>query len=341
MKYLFSWFLFLFTGLSGGAQQPVELVRALPQQAFPQTVKAGNYSGITHIRGNRYAVVNDKSPKAGFYFCYIDIDAVSGSIRKVSMDSLRTCGLPNRDEEGVAYFPKRNTLFVAGEEDKKIVEYNLDGTLTGRALNTPAIFRTARRNLSYEALTYNARTHRFWTSSEGPLPVDGEVATSLRRTRNRIRLQSFDDDLQPAEQFVYRMDIPVAKDSAINSQTGVSAMIALDDGRLIVLERELFFVKGYFGSWFNEKLYVVDPREGKQVDSSEPLTDASPFLKKRLLYEWRTGISLLSHDLANYEGMCLGPKLADGSRTIILIADSQDQYMGLLNDWFKVLIVRL
>ena len=32
---------------------------------------------------------------------------------------------------------------------------------------------------------------------------------------------------------------------------------------------------------------------------------------------------------------------ADGSRTIILIADSQDQYMGLLNDWFKVLIVRL
>ena len=37
--------------LSGCAQdpKPIEFVRELPQQAFPETVVAGNYSGITHV----------------------------------------------------------------------------------------------------------------------------------------------------------------------------------------------------------------------------------------------------------------------------------------------------
>lgn len=336
-------FLILFAGIQvfSYAQKPLEMVRALPQQAFPETVKAGNYSGITHIKGNQYAVVSDKSPLAGFYLFNIDIDSITGEITNVRMDSLLTSGKPNRDEEGIVYFPNSNTVFVSGESDQRIIEYNLDGSLTDRELNVPQIFSTARRNLSFEALTYNAKTHRFWTSTEGPLPKDGGIATSMRRTKNRIRIQSFDETLQPAGQYAYLMDRPIAKDSAINSQTGVSAMIALDDGRLIVLEREFCFVKGYFGSWINEKLYVVNPLKEKKINSTLALSDVSPYMRKTFLYEWRTDVSLLSYDLANYEGMCLGPKLKDGSQTIILVADSQNQYMGILKDWFKVLVVRM
>lgn len=335
-------FLILFVGIQAFsyAQKTLEVVRAFPQQAFPEMVKAGNYSGITHIRGNQYAVVSDKSPLAGFYLFNIDIDSITGEITNVKMDSLLTSGEPNRDEEGIAYCPKSNTVFVSGESDQKIIEYNLDGSLTGRELNVPQIFSTARKNLGFEALTYNAETHCFWTSTEGPLPKDGEIATSTRRTENRIRIQAFDETLQPIGQYAYLMDKPIAKESAINSQTGVSAMIALDDGRLIVLEREFCFVEGYFGSWINEKLYVVNPLKEKKINSTIALSDTSPYLQKTLLYEWKTDISLLSYDLANYEGMCLGPKLRDGSQVIILVADSQDQYMGLLKDWLKVLVVR-
>ena len=42
---------------------------------------------------------------------------------------------------------------------------------------------------------------------------------------------------------------------------------------------------------------------------------------------------------ANYEGMCLGPKLEDGSQTIILISDSQSRYKGVLQDWIKTLVL--
>ena len=43
---------------------------------------------------------------------------------------------------------------------------------------------------------------------------------------------------------------------------------------------------------------------------------------------------------ANYEGMCLGPKLKNGDQVVILLSDSQDQYAGVLKDWFKTVVVR-
>lgn len=42
---------------------------------------------------------------------------------------------------------------------------------------------------------------------------------------------------------------------------------------------------------------------------------------------------------ANYEGICVGPKLADGRQLLILISDSQNQYRGVLRDWFKTIVM--
>jgi len=41
---------------------------------------------------------------------------------------------------------------------------------------------------------------------------------------------------------------------------------------------------------------------------------------------------------ANYEGMCLGPKLQDGRQVLILISDSQNQQYGILRDWLKTIM---
>ena len=102
-------------------------VTVLPQRAFPKTVSAGNYSGITWLGGQRYAVVNDKSPTAGFYLMTIETDRITGALLRVNEDSFLTSGLPNRDEEGICYLPHTQTLFVSSEADGQIVEYNLQG----------------------------------------------------------------------------------------------------------------------------------------------------------------------------------------------------------------------
>jgi len=72
----------------------------------------------------------------------------------------------------------------------------------------------------------------------------------------------------------------------------------------------------------------------------EKFSSDTPFLKKRLLTEWKTGLSLSKRSFANYEGMCLGPMLEDGSQVVILLSDSQDQYAGVLKDWFKTIVIR-
>ena len=95
------------------------------QRNFPKDVPAGNYSGITWLGGNRFAVVNDKSATAGFYLMNIETDATTGDIKKVQADTFMTSHQPNRDEEGICYVPQSNTVFVSGEADGQIIEYNL------------------------------------------------------------------------------------------------------------------------------------------------------------------------------------------------------------------------
>ena len=304
-------------------------VTVLKQRKFPKTVSAGNYSGITWLGGTSYAVANDKSPTAGFYLMTIETDSITGELLTVREDTFLTSGQSNRDEEGICYVPYSQTVFVSGEEDQEILEYNLQGRLTGRKLSIPEVFKSAYSNGGFEALTYQAQTHRFWTTSEFTLKVDGQKPTIERKIGNRLRLQSFGDDLQPKEQYWYETDSTAIKKKKGRSILGVSGLSALDDGRIVVLEREMYFPKKQIGSYCLVKLYMVNPAQQQPGE----------VLKKSLLAEFRTKMNLTRRNFANYEGICVGPKLADGRQLLVLICDSQDQYRGVMKDWFKTVIL--
>ena len=301
------------------------------QRHFPKTVPAGNYSGITWLGGDRYAVANDKSPTAGFYLMTIRTDSVSGKILEARTEAFMTNNQPNRDEEGICYVPHTNTLFVSGERDGQIVEYSMDGRLTGRKLSIPDIFRGARGNRGFEALTYNAVTHRFWTTTENTLRGDGKEPDIRQKVANHLRFQCFDDDLQPVAQYMYTTDSSSVKSVKGSDTYGVSGLVALDDGRLIVLEREIRRTASYVGSFVQVKLYLVDPSKHQQGEQ----------LQKQLLTSFRTRFNLTKRNFANFEGICAGPRLADGRQLLILVADSQNQYKGRLKDWIKSAVITL
>jgi len=108
---------------------------------------------------------------------------------------------------------------------------------------------------------------------------------------------------------------------------GVPALAALPDGRLLVLEREVFVPAGGIGdklggAFTTVKIFVVKPVPGKDG-----------VLRKKLVKHFRT--SALS-SFANYEGMCLGPVLPDGRPTLLLIPDSQDGSGGLTQEYLRV-----
>ena len=299
------------------------------QRHFSKTVPAGNYSGITWLGGDRYAVVNDKARTAGFCLMTITTDPVTGNILTARADSFVTNMQPNRDEEGICYVPQSNTVFVSGEADGNILEYRLDGQLTGRKMSIPPVFQVTHGNRGFEALTYNATTHRFWTTTENTLKTDGDKPNISKRIPNLLRLQSFTDDLQPCEQYWYMTDTSEVKSTEGKNTLGVSGLAALDDGQLIVLEREVYRTPKDIGSYAHVKLYVVNPT----------MQRASELLQKQLITEFRTKINLTDRSFANYEGICVGPRLNDGRLLLMLVADSQDQYRGFLKDWFRTVTV--
>jgi hypothetical protein len=66
---------------------------------------------------------------------------------------------------------------------------------------------------------------------------------------------------------------------------------------------------------------------------------AGDLLQKQLLTEFRPVMNLTKHSFANYEGICLGPRLNDGRQVLLLVADSQNQYKGFLKDWFMTIVI--
>lgn len=321
------------------------LQRINPQHHFKKDVPAGNYSGIVYLGNDEYAVVSDKGETDGFYVFNISIDSITGDIQGIRMDRFVSVGTKNRDIEGIVYLPETRTVLISGETDNRIIEYTLEGIPTGRELAIPEFMKKSRGNYGFEALAYNAGTHLIWTVTESTLPIDGEAATAVNGVRNHLRITSFDENMQPRAMYAYCMDAPQAKTKPSIFAMGVSEMTALDNGSLLVLEREVFIPPMKIGSYASSKIYTVSPDSSVPIPEFAngdvlPLKEESPYMSKKLLCEWKTRISLFHQDFANYEGMCLGPKLPDGSQVVILCSDSQNQYSGVLRDWFRTLVIR-
>lgn len=268
------------------------------------------------------------------------MDSVSGEITSVVNLGFKGDSLKNADCEGIAYRPSSGTFFISRESDNVIGEYSFDGKYTGRKLNVPEIYKNSASNYGFESLTYDVEANMFWTINESTLKCDGECATSTNHVRNVLRLQSFDDNLMPLKQYAYQMDLPESDSKSSNYAIGVSEVTAVGNGRLLVLEREFFVPKIKLGAFVQCKLYEICPDVEEVLPENAMITAATKFVNKRLLCSFTTHLRLLDWSVANYEGMCIGPKLVDGSRVLILVSDSQDNYGGVLKDWFKTIVIR-
>ena len=277
---------------------------ASAQQRFHKQMPAGNYSGICPLGDDLYALVDDKAPSDGFHLMRILIDADSQRITSLDYQGYRSSGLPNRDMEGICYRPSTRTIFISGEADNEVFEYTLDGQRTGQRLQMPADLNRAEGNYGLEALTYDPARHLFFTATEHPLR--GETYT---------RLLAFNDDLTLSRQYRYQPDAPISPKYTIY---GISALCALGDDRLLVMERHVRIPRLKLGATTVTRIYQVRPAEEEQ-------------LQKSLLLEFKTRLTLTGRKFANFEGLCqVSPSL------LLLVADSQERYKGVLRDWFRL-----
>lgn len=371
--------IFLAFSLLTGAQD-WKVVRENSQKAFPKTVAAGNYSGIAHLHDDIYAVVSDKSDSALYFNFRILVNPKTGELEQVEnlgfterTDGTLNDGKPWQglekgfDHEAIVKVSD-STLVIASEGYCRLKEYPIlpisaDTAKVGYRQNLwesrwPS--SDFYPNYNFESLAFDSVHQYLWTIPESTLRKDGQPATPQNGLANRLRLMrlnwgkmkedsnkeeyseqvSSKKDSRYMMTYAYQMDQPSTHKKADIYVMGVSELCALPDGQLLVLEREAFIPNIKIGAFCKCKLYLINPLNSEEFALKEKFSSDTPFLKKRLLAEWKTGLSLSKRSFANYEGMCLGPKLEDGSQVVILLSDSQDQYAGVLKDWFKTIVIR-
>ena len=371
--------IFLAFSLLAGAQD-WKVVRENSQKAFPKTVAAGNYSGIAHLHDDIYAVVSDKSDSALYFNFRILANPKTGELEQVEnlgfterTDGTLNDGKPWQgqekgfDHEAIVKVSD-STLVIASEGYCRLKEYPIlptsaDAAKVGYQQNLWESRWPSSEfypNYNFESLAFDSVRQYLWTIPESTLRKDGQPATPQNGLANQLRLMRLDwgkmkenrnkeeyseqvsskKDSRYMTPYAYQMDQPSTHKKADIYVMGVSELCALPDGQLLVLEREAFIPKIKIGAFCKCKLYLINPLNSEEFSMKENFSSDTPFLKKRLLAEWKTGLSLSKRSFANYEGMCLGPKLEDGSQVVILLSDSQDQYAGVLKDWFKTIVIR-
>ena len=371
--------IFLAFSLLAGAQD-WKVVRENPQKAFPKTVAAGNYSGIAHLHDDIYAVVSDKSDSALYFNFRIQVNPKTGELERVENlgftertdgnlnDGKPWLGLEKGFDHEAIVKVSDSTLMIASEGYCRLKEFPILPTSADAAkIGYQQNLWESRwpssdfyPNYNFESLAFDPVHQYLWSIPESTFRKDGQPATPQNGLANRLRLMRLNwgkmkedsnkeeyseqvnskKDSRYMTTYAYQMDQPSTHKKADIYVMGVSELCVLPDGQLLVLEREAFIPKIKIGAFCKCKLYLINPLNSEVFSMKEKFSSDTPFLKKRLLTEWKTGLSLSKRSFANYEGMCLGPMLEDGSQVVILLSDSQDQYAGVLKDWFKTIVIR-
>lgn len=187
-----------------------------------------------------------------------------------------------------------------------------------------------KRNEGFEALTLTPDEQHLYTASEAALAQDGEGATLTHGTTARILEFTLKDGRYvAAREFPYTLDpvppVPFTPRFMIN---GLVEMIALGGNEFLTMERAYAEESGGEGrrATFIKifRMSLDGATDISSFDSIRGRTDLKA-ARKRLILDVNKAKGLppelLQAKFDNFEGMCFGPALADGSRTLIVVSD--------------------
>lgn len=311
--------------------------------AFPRAwngASLNGLSGLTHVADDAYYAVRDSG--GALFALTIGVDRATGMPTNGVVTG-QTALAGRGDLECVAWDRARRWVWVGDEDDGSIRAFDpATGAERARAA-VPAVFDAFRYNRSFEALTLRPDGLEMWACNEEALcrrEAEGRTAKkaapvrattpdvddgprAMRAHGTRVRLQRFTRPAPEAAwtaagQWMYVTDSVGGGDFAGKSRCGVSGLLCLGDGTLLVLEREMSIKKGKVLPSFRCRIYAIDFNHADDVADVVALkgTARRPVAKRRLFGAY-TG-------LAMYEGICLGPALADGSCSVLLISDGDD-----------------
>lgn len=210
------------------------------------------------------------------------------------------------DGEGVA-LTRRGDLLVASETGPKIFRFALDGRLLGE-LPVPDKFLVlpsggAEPNNSFEGLALAPDGRAMFVASQGALGPD---RSEEGPENQRVRLLRYEvgvtEDSRPEEEIFY----------LTGPDGGVADLAAVSRDELLVLEH-------------GNKVFRVDVSGARDVSGVESLTDPGTGPLRKVLVANLRGCASRGGtgdgEPPAYEGLALGPELAQGGRALLLLSD--------------------
>ena len=286
----------------------------------PDMPEADSMGGLAWVSNSTYWAITDEKKKPVVWTLELPSDAVTGKVSECRMSILcRPEGVV--DAEALVRDPLDGSMWIADERSCTITRHDpLTGRRMPNVVELPQVLKRFYKDSGLESLTIAPDGLAMWTCAEEAVEPDGPRSDRTHGTDVRlVRLvrASVGAPWRVDGQWVYRTDSIAGKswlDSAGKdmSRSGIAELCVLEDGSLLVLEREFSVV---MIPRLRCRLYEVDFTGATDVASWETLSagGAAVQVQKRLLHE-TMGFSM-------YEGMCVGPKLADGSRLLVFVSD--------------------
>ncbi|MDD4973938.1 MAG: esterase-like activity of phytase family protein [Bacteriovorax sp.] len=313
-------------------------------EKFKET-EIGGLSGLAYDKEKNkiLAISDDRSAinDARFYEFDFKLDDKSFSVTPTEVVTLKNKeGKPFKkgtiDFEGIAFY--NGDLLVSSEgwinHEPPIPPEFIQFTRLGAYKNNieiPAKFLPlkdkenkigVRDNLAFEALTTTTDGKTVWMGTEEALNQDDR--TSGPNYASVIRLIQY-KDLKPVKEVAYRLEkVPSIKIAGlVVGETGLSEMLALDDNNFYSIERSYMplakkSVIRIFKNSINDKttdISKMDSIKGMNIKTVEKELVAD-------LEDFSHQMAANFQKLDNIEGICFGPKLANGHNTIILVSDN-------------------
>jgi hypothetical protein len=321
----------------------------IPYDAQVDGTRVGGLSGLDYnaATGTWAIISDDKSDKAPARFYLGRIEITEGA-PKVMLDHAIVLQqadgkpYPNAksggevpDPESIRFDPSGSAIWWSTEPDRKlgtspfVREAALDGAFKDN-LTLPPRFavgkdekRGPRSNLGFEGLSFTPKQDVLWLGMESALMEDRLIATTAEGSVTRfIKLAR---DGKVLGQYAYPVDPIQAKSAGPGSDNGVSEILALDDDRLLVVERS--GVNEGLPLWtLHIRIYETEIGEADNIAGMDSLAGQSyRALGKRLILNLDTLPELGSPALPridNIEGVSFGPDLPNGHRSLVLISDN-------------------
>ncbi|MEB3336162.1 MAG: esterase-like activity of phytase family protein [Leptolyngbyaceae bacterium] len=321
----------------------------LPKLTYEGT-PVGGLSAIAYdrTRDRFYALSDDGGEKTPARFYTLNLTVSPANSSKLGIQKVEVTGvtlLKQEDgnpypkgainPEGIALSPQQS-VFVASEGNTGqgiqpfINEFDLQTGEWRQSLPLPKRYLTdatadtpqgVPNNLGFESLTIGSGSSplepfRVFAATEVPLLQDQDAADSspppLPANKNRF-LHYLIQDGPPLliSEHLYPMDN--GPQGSFNH--GLTEMLSLDQGgHFLALERS-FGLKGFGARIF--QISTGGATDTAEIASLKGNVDGIAPIRKKLLLD----LSQLNIPLDNLEGMTIGPRLPDGTQSLLLVSD--------------------